>query len=367
MENLEDRTVVGVFDDYTAARASARELEAAGIAPAAMRLHSNMATGAAGYGSTAGTERPGGISGFFSRLFGGGSEDEADHYAEAVRRGNTVMAVTAPEDQIDRVIEIMNQHGATDIDRHIESYRLSGYERFDPNAAPYTHEEATQERERFREANRSIPVVQEEVKIGKRAVRRGGVRVYTRVVEEPVTEEVRLREEHATVERRKVDRPVEAGDEGSFRDQTIEVTETAEEPVISKTARVTEEVVVGKEAKERTENIRETARHTEVNVEPSQAGTEAAAIGNSTRNQIFLRDYGERYAKTGKPFESFRSAYEFGYEKALAPAYRGKSWPEADSQLEKEFRSLGGGSLKWSDAKDAVRRGWDYGKTEANL
>jgi uncharacterized protein (TIGR02271 family) len=86
------------------------------------------------------------------------------------------------------------------------------------------------------------------------------------VVETPVEERVALREEHVNVERRPVDRPVAAGDD-AFRERTIEATESAEKAVVSKEARVTEEVVVRKQAEERTETVSDTVRRTEVEVE----------------------------------------------------------------------------------------------------
>jgi stress response protein YsnF len=45
------------------------------------------------------------------------------------------------------------------------------------------------------------------------------------------------------------------------------VRETAEEPVVAKTARVIEEVVVGKESTTRTETVNDTVRGTKVEVE----------------------------------------------------------------------------------------------------
>jgi uncharacterized protein (TIGR02271 family) len=109
-------------------------------------------------------------------------------------------------------------------------------------------------------------VVEEELKVGKREVERGGVRVESRVEETPVTEEVQLREERVHVERRPVDRPVTDTDK-AFREGTLEVTERAEEAVVSKSARVVEEVVVGKEVEERTETVRDTLRRTDVDVQ----------------------------------------------------------------------------------------------------
>ena len=76
-----------------------------------------------------------------------------------------------------------------------------------------------------------------------------------------------LREEHAFVDRRPVDRAVTDADLLSQGERVIELTETQEQVVIGKEARVVEEVRVGKEGLDRTETVRDTVRHTEVEVE----------------------------------------------------------------------------------------------------
>ncbi len=354
MADPKESTIVGVFDEHSEARAASQEIAAEGITPEAVQMRSNMATGAAGRGSAYGTEQ-GGVSGLFHRLFGSdpAGREAAGHYEEAVRRGNTVLAVTAPVGKLDRVTAIMNRHHAVDIDRRVEEYRKTGYERFDAGAPAYTAEQAAREREQFRSNTQSIPVIEEEVKIGKRVVRRGAVRVYGHVVEEPVNQTVRLHEEHATIERRKVDRPLKPGDEGLMRDQSIEVVETAEEPVISKTTRVKEEIVIGKEATERTEEIHETARHTEVKIERNEE--------REDRTAMFRRDYDTLYAKSGIPFEKLRPAYEFGYDKAGDGSYRSKGWSDVESNLEKEYARSHPES-RWNDVKGAVMRGWNSAK-----
>ena len=101
----------------------------------------------------------------------------------------------------------------------------------------------------------TIPVVEEDISIGKREVERGHVRIYSRVTEQPVEESVRLREEKVTVERRPVDRPATEADFAAAGKDVIEMTEKAEEPVVSKRARVVEEVVVHKDVTEHTETV----------------------------------------------------------------------------------------------------------------
>src|SRR5581483_5855197 len=107
MQENATRTVVGVFDEYGTAERVARELEQAGIPRESVEVQSNFMTGAAGRVSDRGETHEGGISGFFHRLFGGGdSESHESHYSEAVRRGNAVVCVTVPENQVDRAVDI---------------------------------------------------------------------------------------------------------------------------------------------------------------------------------------------------------------------------------------------------------------------
>ena len=115
-----------------------------------------------------------------------------------------------------------------------------------------------------------IPVVEEELRVGKREVVRGGARVRSFTREAPAEERVSLKEEFVEIENRPSerhlsDRDIEAG--GLFKDRVFEIAEMREEPVVTKTAVVREEVIVTKRVKERTETIRDTVRHTEVEVE----------------------------------------------------------------------------------------------------
>jgi uncharacterized protein (TIGR02271 family) len=112
-----------------------------------------------------------------------------------------------------------------------------------------------------------VPVVEEQINIAKQQVQGGGVRVTTSVSETPVNEQVTLHEEHVNVERRPVDQVVDPSRIDQLREGTFEVREMAEQAVVNKQARVVEEVVINKEANERTENIQDTVRRTDVNVE----------------------------------------------------------------------------------------------------
>ena len=113
----------------------------------------------------------------------------------------------------------------------------------------------------------TIAIVEEQLRVGKREVERGSVRVRSYIVETPVQEQVTLRDETVHIERRPVDREIRPGEMAAFHEKTIQVTETDEEAVVAKTARVTEELVVRKDVAQQTETISDTVRHTEVEVD----------------------------------------------------------------------------------------------------
>jgi uncharacterized protein (TIGR02271 family) len=102
------------------------------------------------------------------------------------------------------------------------------------------------------------------------------------VLERPVEQDVTLREERVEVERRPVDRPVGTVPADAFRERSIEVTATGEEAVVQKDARVIEEVVVRKQAEERTETVRDTVRKTEVEVENTPGAARPATPTETT-------------------------------------------------------------------------------------
>jgi stress response protein YsnF len=120
------------------------------------------------------------------------------------------------------------------------------------------------------ERDQVIPVVKEELDVGKRATERR-YRIRTYVVERPVEESVTLRDERVVIEHRPVAGERAVGDTELPREREYEVIERHEEPVVAKQARRVEDVVVRKEAEERTETVRGTVRETKVDVDKEGA------------------------------------------------------------------------------------------------
>ncbi|HEX6794901.1 MAG TPA: DUF2382 domain-containing protein [Casimicrobiaceae bacterium] len=283
-ESEMERVLVGVFDSKDQAETARRQLRDCGIAEDRITMRNAERGDETRTTSTTADEESHG--GFFARLFGLADDDESRSpvYSEAVNRGNCVVVVDGiGDDRVDEAVSIMERNGAVDIDERAAKWRAEGWTA--PQAATATPAPAQMQAESrpraqqggARETTR-IPVVEEQLQVGKREVQRGGVRVFTRTTERPVQQDVTLREEHARVERHPVDRAATEAELGqAFQEKSVELRETAEEPVVAKTARVVEEVDVGKEVSERTERVQDTVRRTDVQVQDMQGGRSAGA------------------------------------------------------------------------------------------
>jgi uncharacterized protein (TIGR02271 family) len=127
-----------------------------------------------------------------------------------------------------------------------------------------------------------IPVVEEELSATVRPTEAGAVRIEKRVVEEDRVLDVPVTDEQIRVERRIVDRPVGA-DTQAFEEITIDVPVTTEQVELQKQARVAEEIVVSKEAVQRTEQVSGTVRREEVYVDEDATLIDESEGGASAR------------------------------------------------------------------------------------
>jgi uncharacterized protein (TIGR02271 family) len=202
-------------------------------------------------------EEESGISKFFRNLFGD-DDDEARTYTGIANRSGSVVTVHAQSsDEAERAADILDEYGAVDVNERASQYGLRSNTGNYSSGSDITSKEGTS----------SIPIIEENLNIGKRQVQTGGARLRSRIIERPVEESLRLREEHVRVERTAVDRPATDADFQNFKEGTIDVVESAEVPVVSKEARVVEEISLNKEVDEREETIRDTVRSTEVDIE----------------------------------------------------------------------------------------------------
>ena len=199
------------------------------------------------------------------------SSEDRQAYGEGLNRGGFMLCAEVDGDEdADEIVSILEQTSSVDLDERQSAWRNEGWAGGETSSG--TSANVVEEQR--------IPVVEEQLRVGKREEQRGGARVRSYVEERPVHETVSLREEHVNVERRAVDEPVATQDLNSdlLRDRTVEMRATSEEAVVAKEARVTEEVVIQKTASEHSEEIDDTVRSTRVEVDENGGTPDRSAF-----------------------------------------------------------------------------------------
>lgn len=299
-------TLTALYDTRGDADTAAERLVAeAGLA------RSDITVTAQGAGQEAGAAEEGGFLASLKNLFM--PDQDRNTYAEALRRGGFLLTARAEQRNAEQAMDILEEHGAVDLDQRQQTWQAAGTtgQGATPGAvaasapgtaaapAPLAREPistpspggtapaASAGRAVSAGKEGKIDLVEETLQVGKRVVGGGRVRVRSYVVETPVEEQVSLREEHVGIERRPMNRAPTAADEALFGERVIEATETGEEAIIAKEARVTEEVTLRKDMAERVETVRDTVRRTELDVEDTRTtdakGTTAASASKPGR------------------------------------------------------------------------------------
>lgn len=258
-------TFTALYDNRAQAEAAQAQLQQLGVIKAdGLNMADQNTTGF-------NADRSGDQKGFWGSL--GGSvipDDDRKVYEEGVRQGGYLLTVNVDDQHADRVHDLLERTDAVDVNEREEQYRKTGLLPPANLSASQTSMGRTEGLSQSTTGEQSIPIVEEQIRVGKREVSRGGMRVRSYVVETPVHEQVTLREEHVDIERRPVNQALKGGIGASddlLRERTVELTETAEEAVVAKDARIVEEVVLRKDVNERVETVEDTVRRTEVDVE----------------------------------------------------------------------------------------------------
>lgn len=354
-------TLVAVFDNRSDAQKAMDDLLASGFNRSDLRLsEGGTQTGTLQEDESMGDS----IKHFFTDLFGSDRSNRMEQYNEAIARGHYVLTVTAPnEPEVERAADLVERYGPLDIDERSSAWSagstagsLGARQQSAPMSqqAQQTGQGSVQgstggSMQYANTESQSIPVVQEELKVGKREVQRGGVRIYSHVVETSVDESVNLREEHVTVQRRAIDKMVDPAEVPAFQEKSFEMRETAEEAVVSKSARVVEEVVIGKEVTNREEHITDTLRRTEVEVEQ---------LSGADDDDYYRSHWTSNYASTGKDYDEYAPAYRYGSDMRRSELYRGRPFEDVETDLRADWARAHPGSA-WESFKAAVRHGWD--------
>lgn len=250
INDLHNHEVTAFYENRLQAQQAVQRLNEAAIPAADVRIveGNDPATNA---GSRTDEDK-----GFFDMLSDFFMPDEERHvYAEGLHRGGYVVSARVSAENHERVVKLLDDDYSVDLDQRAEQWRGEGWTGYQkPSEAQSSG------------ADETIEVAAERLKVGKRDVSHGRVKVRSYVVEDDVSEDVALTSKTVDVERNAVDRVVDNAD-AAFRERTIEVEETAEEAVVAKEARIVEEIDVSRDVETKSKTVRDTVRHTEVEIE----------------------------------------------------------------------------------------------------
>lgn len=370
------RTITALFDTRADAEAGRQRLLDANLHTDNVKIHDKSSLGATAYSSP---DEPGMWASVKNAFL---PYEDRHVYEEGVRRGGFLLIADVDDDRADEAVRVLDESHvrSVDIDERAHQWKSEGWmppaagvgtagmaglgtgmQRSSSMSAQSADPRGSLGRTDSLQRDtttQSIPVIEEQLKIGKREVERGGVRVYSRIVETPVNESIELREEHVDVQRRVVDQPVSPADATAFKEQSIEMRETAEEAVVQKSARVVEEVTISKQVNERQEQIHDTVRHTEVEVERLAGLAGNVGSGDDT---YYRSHFQSNYGTAGASYDDYAPAYTYGSQMRSDSRYGSRQWDDVESDLRTDWetRNAGRTGSTWEKMKAAVRHGWD--------
>jgi len=274
--------LIAVFDSPAHAQNAVRALQSAGFSGADISTVTNETL------LDRGVKAATADSGFWRKLFGSEVEaNDARLYSQTVGNGGSVLTLRVPDNQVEKAMSVLNTHtssmgtqsgtaaraaaagagmGATAVASSTGPAASTAARTTAPTPVAPLRSDIRAEK-----GDEVVRLAEEYINVGKQQVRTGVTRIRRFVVEKPVEAQVTLHEEHATVARRAVtdSSPVQDID---WSERTIEVQEMAEQPIINKAARITEEVVIHKEGSDHVETVKDTVRRHQIDIERADAG-----------------------------------------------------------------------------------------------
>jgi uncharacterized protein (TIGR02271 family) len=259
-DSMSYQTIVAAFDTAAHAQAAVEALKAGGFHADDISVFDK---------NRVGLREPG----LWQRMFGGGlAQHEADVYSQSLERGGMVVSVRVPESEVAHATGILDIHRPIDVHDRAVTTGIAPAAKVEAAVAsiaakPIEVAQTVAVSPKLAEAHDEVlRLAEEQLEVGKRMVETGRTRVRRFVTEREVSAEVTLHEEHADVLRRAVTDPKYVG-EIDWADSTIEVIETAEQALVSKTARVVEEVGLRKIGSDHVETVHDKIRRQQVEIE----------------------------------------------------------------------------------------------------
>ncbi len=157
------QTVLGIFDSSSQAQSAIQRLRSSGFEDTNIDIADRSS-------ADVDSDNDSSMSNFFNNLFG--NDDEARSYSEIAKHSAVVTVHAQSREEAQRAAEILDEYGSVDIQ--------------DRSTKP-------ENRENQPTGETSIPIIEEELQIGKKTVETGGTRFKSRIIERPVEQSVRLR------------------------------------------------------------------------------------------------------------------------------------------------------------------------------
>ncbi len=255
-------TVIGIFRTGEEAQYAANQLKKHGIEAGNIDLSARPA--GKDYTHDDEYHNENAITRFFDNLFGDDEDEKRKNmYCDVATRNSLLTVHAKSKAEAEKALTALNNAGAIDIEGDYNHYqKATSSEHKD-----YSLDHYNKYRETGHTGEQSAKVIKEEMHVGKQDTVTGGARLRSYMIEKPVEETVRLRVEHAYVERQPVNRAATEADFANFKEGEISVTEHAERATMSKDAKVVEEVKLGKTTEYQKQTIKDTVRETKVEVE----------------------------------------------------------------------------------------------------
>lgn len=364
-------TLIAVFEKRADAERARGALRAAGFSGAEVRQDGAATAPAAGDAAAAqpGGHRFGaGIRHFFADLFGAADNAESSRYNAAVSRGQHVLTLVAvDEHEIERAADIVERHGPVDIDEETggrfvvgapmagtgqvtapgmsqQAASAAGLQGGAAGAQQGPQQAQSQQGQSQQRESAILPAIEEALRAGTRAVRRGGVRIYHRLVDAPAANDAGA------------PGPVTGPGAQAVDDGGAPTASAA--PVGSGGTTVGNGVAAAGPATGAGSGIGAPGAGDLAEAAPGGAGTGAGAGAGTGTEGYFRQHYISIYAGSGRSYDDYLPAYSYGLGKASEASYRGRAWDDVEADLRRDWEIKHPGSA-WEHFKAAVRHGWE--------
>lgn len=259
---------------------------------------------------------------------------DVDVYLQGVRDGGTIITANVADSAVERAASVMSSFKMVNIkDRAATMQGVYGQ-----LSDPAQNENV-------------LEVIEEDLEVGTEEVERGRMRIYTVVTEREVQQDVKLRDETIRVNRRPVNRSVITNPD-LFKQKSFEMVEIDEIAKVRKTAKVVEEVSLGKEVVQKIETIKETLRRQDVEIEEVKT-----ARTFNEYDTDFRSFYTTNLANSGVTYEELQPAYNYGYKLATTEPFRSSPWSAVEADAKGIWEEKNPGT--WEQNQTVIKYAWE--------